>query len=399
MQNITLENDELSRKVMQYFLLLQIVAVVLVFILIFFHLYFLALAVSFITLFIFISTFLWLYLRYQLIPVVKEKHHLQQITSLLQKSIHEEAAIVRKTKQKRESLFQDEKKENDTAVLNLQQGYIQKGLSSSYIKDAVISGVGPKLKERLATYHIFTADHVSSKILEIPGFGKVKYLALVGWRSEIYKQFDKTKPAKLPSEQLESLKQKYHALQQQNDANENKAHDNQLKLENDLRPLQLRLKHLVHITFTSYLGNSLASQGFMAVFIAFVLVAAQTISGVSATTFAIRASIPTATATPTVTPTLTNTYTPTVTFTSTATLTPTITLTSTITKTPTTTFTPLPTRTRIPTIIPTRSLPTLDPLRYVTAICMDGHYSYSRHRQGTCSDHGGVRQWINKPPD
>lgn len=29
-----------------------------------------------------------------------------------------------------------------------------------------------------------------------------------------------------------------------------------------------------------------------------------------------------------------------------------------------------------------------------TALCNDGSYSYSQHRSGTCSHHGGVRQWL-----
>jgi hypothetical protein len=29
-----------------------------------------------------------------------------------------------------------------------------------------------------------------------------------------------------------------------------------------------------------------------------------------------------------------------------------------------------------------------------TAQCRDGTYSFSRHRQGTCSGHGGVAQWL-----
>ncbi|HEY2766290.1 MAG TPA: DUF3761 domain-containing protein [Pseudonocardiaceae bacterium] len=30
----------------------------------------------------------------------------------------------------------------------------------------------------------------------------------------------------------------------------------------------------------------------------------------------------------------------------------------------------------------------------VTAKCKDGEYSFSKHRQGTCSGHGGVAQWL-----
>ena len=33
-----------------------------------------------------------------------------------------------------------------------------------------------------------------------------------------------------------------------------------------------------------------------------------------------------------------------------------------------------------------------------TALCRDGTYSFSEHRQGTCSWHGGVRQWLKSVP-
>ncbi|HKS43585.1 MAG TPA: DUF3761 domain-containing protein [Amycolatopsis sp.] len=29
-----------------------------------------------------------------------------------------------------------------------------------------------------------------------------------------------------------------------------------------------------------------------------------------------------------------------------------------------------------------------------TARCKDGTYSFSQHRQGTCSGHGGVASWL-----
>lgn len=31
------------------------------------------------------------------------------------------------------------------------------------------------------------------------------------------------------------------------------------------------------------------------------------------------------------------------------------------------------------------------------AICYDGSYSFSKHRRGTCSRHGGVAEWLNRP--
>ncbi|MEK7617598.1 MAG: DUF3761 domain-containing protein [Patescibacteria group bacterium] len=30
-----------------------------------------------------------------------------------------------------------------------------------------------------------------------------------------------------------------------------------------------------------------------------------------------------------------------------------------------------------------------------SARCRDGSYSFSQHRSGTCSGHGGVAQWLN----
>ena len=385
MQKITFETNHFTRKVMRYFFLLQILAMMLVFALIVFHIYFLALSISLITFLIFIGVILWLYSSYQRVPLVKEKLDLQQKASLLQKNIHHEASVIRATNQKRENLFQNEKKEKETTLLNLQRDYIQKGLSDSKIKDAVISGVGPKLKERLATYRVITAADVTNKISQIPGFGEAKLLALVGWRSVLNARLDKTKPAELSKEQLEGIKQKYQVLQEQNDINEKKARDNHQQLETNLHSIQSRLKQLASITFKAYLGNSLSSQEYVAAFIALILIATQTVSGLSATSSAIIASIPTATVTPTITFTPTNTFTPTVTLTSTITLTPIV------TNTHPATFTSLPTQTQV--------VPTFNFLQDVTAICQDGSYSYSQHRRGTCSHHGGVKQWINSPPN
>ncbi|MGI5531303.1 DUF3761 domain-containing protein [Streptomyces syringium] len=33
-----------------------------------------------------------------------------------------------------------------------------------------------------------------------------------------------------------------------------------------------------------------------------------------------------------------------------------------------------------------------------SALCNDGSYSYSAHRRGTCSHHGGVAQWLKDLP-
>lgn len=89
----------------------------------------------------------------------------------------------------------------------------------------------------------------------------------------------------------------------------------------------------------------------------------------------------------------TQTWTPTNTETSTPQST--ATLANTRTPQPTSTFTP------IPTLTPPPYVPLAQPTHPpgVTALCNDGTYSYSQSSRGTCSGHGGVLVWINKPSD
>lgn len=62
------------------------------------------------------------------------------------------------------------------------------------------------------------------------------------------------------------------------------------------------------------------------------------------------------------------------------------------------TYAPPPEPAPSPTPAPEPSPAPSSPPAGVTAICNDGSYSYSQHRSGTCSHHGGVAQWINRPP-
>jgi hypothetical protein len=46
----------------------------------------------------------------------------------------------------------------------------------------------------------------------------------------------------------------------------------------------------------------------------------------------------------------------------------------------------------------TRGQPVESP-QGATARCNDGTYSHSQHRSGTCSHHGGVKQWLKNMPN
>jgi hypothetical protein len=400
MQKFTIEDDPYSRKAIRFFLWLQLGAMVIVLGLVTLHRNGLALGISLLTLLLSGVLILWLYWRYQALPSVREKRELQPKATGLQTRIAKEQQTVSETKQARDGLSRAEQAEIDTTLKALQHAHIQKGLSFHFINDESIPGVGPKLKDRLAASGITTAADISdTSVSQVPGFGDAKRAALVAWRSALYAQYDFSKPQQLSDVQLAPIHTKYNAAQNKNDQREKEAIGNHEKLAGELTALQQRLRQLAPVTFTRYVRNSLASKGYLAVLSALVLVTAQAVSGVSATASAIISAIPTVTATPTLTLTPTNTFTPTFTFTPTITVTPTITYTATITHTPTITFTPLPTHTKRPTATATRSQPTIDPLAGVTAICKDGTYSYSQSQRGTCSRHGGVKEWIHKPPN
>ena len=55
------------------------------------------------------------------------------------------------------------------------------------------------------------------------------------------------------------------------------------------------------------------------------------------------------------------------------------------------TLSPTPTQVVVPTPVPQHPAG-------ATALCCDGSYSYSAHRRGTCSHHGGVCQWLKQVP-
>jgi hypothetical protein len=66
--------------------------------------------------------------------------------------------------------------------------------------------------------------------------------------------------------------------------------------------------------------------------------------------------------------------------------------------TPTTAPAPAPTTSPRPAPAPQTAPASSSAPAGATAQCKDGTYSYSQHRSGTCSGHGGVAVWINPPP-
>ncbi|NOZ00236.1 MAG: DUF3761 domain-containing protein [Chloroflexi bacterium] len=388
-----LKEDPAARLVTYVLLLGQVMALTLVVI---FALVDVDIAATIITLLIIVvsfSVFTWFYLRYRLIPVVQEKHKLTRKANFLQSKSRTEKTIINKARLERNRLTQSENSETNSALHRVQNKYISDGMYSARISTAKIPGVGPRLKERLARYGIVNAENINnSAISSIDGFGPSKTQTLVDWRDSVYSNLYHSKPIEVPEAQKTIIKEKYEKLHSFNNQKEEGAEHSRQKLSEELAVLRPRQKELAPITFIAYLWKVFGSQWFVSGTIAFFLIMTQVCSSGTV----VLASMPTRI--PTFTPTLTPSTTPTPTYT----LTPTITLTPSLTNTPTNTstptLTPTPTNSRIPT--PSKTLTaTEDPMKYVTAICRDGTYSYSTHRQGTCSHHGGVKEWINKPPN
>ncbi|HKY53382.1 MAG TPA: hypothetical protein VJM08_03710 [Anaerolineales bacterium] len=347
MSGMIFEDNPSSRKAIRFLLLVQITAVGIVLALILFQFYSLALSLSCITLLMFAAIALWLYVHYLKFPIVREKRHLQKRALDLQHKLAAQTNIIRAATRKRTALFQDQQDEINVVVQNSGQAYVKHGLENSFIKDAQIPGVGPKLRERLAEHRITNAAQIKGeKLSKIPGFGESKRQALFSWRNTLRAELESTKPTKLTDEQAETIKRKYHALHHDNDIAERDAQARKRDCSNELNTIRPRLEQLASITFIAYVSQSLDSRKAVGILLALLLICAQVVSSVSATASSFIVSIPTATTTPSQTATSTATLRPTNTFTQT------ITSTSTITDTPTLTFTPLATSTPLPTFTP-----------------------------------------------
>ena len=262
MQNLNFEHDPRSRKVTRYFLWIQPAAVVSVLGLVSLQLHSLALALSLITLLLWGVLCLWLYRRYQSLPLLREKHELQSQVLRIEAKVAGAQQLLARIRNDREHLLRKEQFALEATLLNQQTHHIQKGLSSCRIQDATIAGVGPELKERLAEAGILTAMDVTEEtVSRVQGFGAAERPALMSWRSLLQAQFDATKPARLPDHQLEFIQKKFQRLQGWIDEKETAAADYLLQVVVELDSTQQRLGQLAPITFRSYLGHALASKG------------------------------------------------------------------------------------------------------------------------------------------
>ena len=100
--------------------------------------------------------------------------------------------------------------EMTAALKRMQDEYIRSGLENQAIKNEKISGIGPKLKDRLAGYGVVYAVDVSrARISEISGFGEAKITSLLTWRRGIETLLEASKPTNIPADDETRIREQY----------------------------------------------------------------------------------------------------------------------------------------------------------------------------------------------
>jgi len=367
-----------------------------------------------------------LYYRFRKDPQVKRKYeHLSQL-STIKNNINAEESLIKKVNQNRDKISKEERalidarnakhnsilaecktklnnlqtQEQDERAVELkwiQDKHFNEGMVSTTLDKGKISGVGPKLKQRLIASGIRTANDVSySRVLQVSGFGEAKARSVVNWSIDVERELKRTQPTKISLDKEEYISNKYQrarnaviqeeqdeyeaiavdlkSIQEnakirhtENDENEMLAREKKEQLENQKAGKIKNLEPYSPLTYFNFIKYSLGLKAMPRELRGRIILL--TIPGIILIGFLCQGltlagsigamlvdAIPTYTPTASLTPTVTLSPTPTNTLTYTITVTPSITPTYTITLTPS--DTPTPTITYTPTITFT---PTLTP--------------------------------------
>jgi micrococcal nuclease len=215
----------------------------------------------------------WLYYRYQSHPLARKKNELIRQSSALSAKIKTEEAKIKHAEQQRDDLAIAQQTEISETLQLLQNQHIESGLRAASIADKQILGIGPKLKEMLASHRILTAADVNKDALsEVEGFGEIKKQTMLIWRRLVEAQVNRAKPTTLPSETLNQILERYQQSRNANDEMERQASNARSLLLEELQKLALELEKIPEITFINYLSQIFSeqkrtSEAFAAIFI------------------------------------------------------------------------------------------------------------------------------------
>jgi hypothetical protein len=102
-----------------------------------------------------------------------------------------------------------ESAERNQALQQLRQSFISNVLNGTYVDDAHLHGISPKLKGRLRSYGVYSAATVNWSVQSVPGIGSAKAATLMAWRQIVEQEAIARAPATLPDSQETMLRTKY----------------------------------------------------------------------------------------------------------------------------------------------------------------------------------------------
>jgi len=242
----------------------------------------------------------WLYYRYQSHPLTRKKNELMRQSSALSAKIKTEEAKIKHAEQQRDDLAIAQQTEISETLQLLQNQHIEAGLRAASIADKQILGIGPKLKEMLASHRILTAADVNKDALsEVKEFGEIKKQTMLIWRRLVEAQVNRAKPTTLPSETLNRILERYQQSRNANDEMERQASNTRSSLLEELQKLAPELEKIPEITFINYLSQIFSeqkriSEAFAAIFIVIqVFLVMGTFAGMSISSDAPSTPLPT----------------------------------------------------------------------------------------------------------
>jgi DNA-binding helix-hairpin-helix protein with protein kinase domain len=171
-------------------------------------------------------------------------HQESKNQSDLRQAVHD--SLIKQLDARRDSIRASERNELDATLTALQADFVEQGMMNATIQSAQISGVGPKLKERLKQSGIQNALQVSAGRVEtISGFGEAKVSAVLYWKQSVQSELDRTKPLKIHDDQEDQIRSRYRLQVNETDMEEGEAFDN---LSHDLEAIrdEARSRHKVN---------------------------------------------------------------------------------------------------------------------------------------------------------
>jgi hypothetical protein len=116
----------------------------------------------------------------------------------------------------RDSLQNAETREIDDALKQAQKRHVESHLHKASIDRMMrIPGIGPGLKQRLASYGMDTAADIQrTRVSAVPGFGPQRVSAVSNWRKQVESAAAKTMPKALPPNEEQAIRARYRSTLQ-----------------------------------------------------------------------------------------------------------------------------------------------------------------------------------------